>query len=152
MTGIALYFAWYSIKTRQKLEKKYVADLAALRKDNKTFKDAQSAYIHNEITRLNQWSIVYSQANDTERKERSEELKRQCMEAISDAENRLDVSVKNTQSLFTGSVQSLQFALDSNMQYLIKTLNRMDELEENLKKASLPESAEQSPEINIPPT
>jgi hypothetical protein len=81
---------------------------------------------------VSEWAISFSQAINKEQKERAEELKGQCMEAISDAELRLDVGVKNAQSIFSGAVESQRITVDLYGQQLIRALKRMEALEERL--------------------
>ncbi len=59
----------------------------------------------------------------------------QCMEAIHDAELRLDVSVKNAQSMFSGAVESNRIAVDLYEQQLIHAQNQMEALEEGSEKS-----------------
>ena len=59
-----------------------------------------------ETRQLNDWEVSFSQASDKTRRERTEELKRQCMEAIGDAESRMDSKIGNALSIFKGSVES----------------------------------------------
>src|SRR5216684_8791619 len=79
----------------------------------------------DETRGWHEWSISFSARTDKEHRERTEELKRQCMEAIHDAEQRLDGSVKNAQSIFSGSVQSFTIAVDLYGQQLILAQNQM---------------------------
>jgi hypothetical protein len=55
----------------------------------------------DETHQWNELAISFSAQADKEHRGRTEELKRQCMEAIHDAELRLDVRVKNAQSMFS---------------------------------------------------
>ena len=57
------------------------------------------------------------------------------MEAIHDAELRLDVSVKNAQSMFSGAVESNRIAVDLYRQQLIHAQNQMEALEEGSEKS-----------------
>ncbi len=57
------------------------------------------------------------------------------MEAIHDAELRLDVSVKNAQSMFSGAVESNRIAVDLYEQQLIHAQNQMEALEEGSEKS-----------------
>jgi hypothetical protein len=100
---------------------------------------------------VSEWAISFSQAINKDQKERAEELKRQCMEAISDAELRLDVSVKNAQAIFSGAVESQRITVDLYGQQLIHALKRMEALEERLRKELTPETTDQSSEVEIPP-
>ena len=57
------------------------------------------------------------------------------MEAIHDAELRLDVSVKNAQAMFSGAVESNRIAVDLYEQQLIHAQNQMEALEEGSEKS-----------------
>jgi len=57
------------------------------------------------------------------------------MEAIHDAELRLDVSVKNAQSMFSGAAESNRIAVDLYEQQLIHAQNQMEALEEGSEKS-----------------
>ncbi len=136
MVFITGYYARYSIKTRKELQKQYDKDIANFKKDVLVFKNDIRQLWDKETEHWNEWAISFSQASDKEHTEHTAELKKQCIEAISDTEQRLDVSVKNAQSIFSSSVQSLQFAVDSYRDQLIHTMKQMDALEERLKKES----------------
>ena len=84
----------------------------------------------------------FSAQTDKEHRERTEELKRQCKEAVHDAELRLDVSVKNAQSLFSSAVESNRIAVDLYKQQLFHAQNQMAALEERLRKELTPENKE----------
>ncbi len=142
MVFVAIFFAWYSHRTRVLLQNKYNNDIAALRKEfyalQRNFIDAAN----NEFNRLNSWSVDYTLANAKEQNERLEEMKKQLVEKIKDAENGMDSGIKNAQSIFSGSVKSYEVAVGLYKQQLIQTVKRMDALEEQLRKNSSPESQE----------
>jgi len=64
------------------------------------------------------------------------------VEAVHDAELRLDVSVKNAKSLFSSAVESNRIAVDLYKQQLIHAQNQMAALEEQLRKELTPENKE----------
>jgi hypothetical protein len=103
-----------------------------------------------ETRQWNDWAVSFSLASDKEHKDRSEELKRQCMQAIHDAENRMDGNITNALTIFKGTVESYQIAVDRYGQQLIHAWKQMEALEERLKKElTPPESTELSSEIII---
>src|SRR6266852_728971 len=77
MLGIAVFFAWYSIRTRIILQKQYQEDVAKLEADYLAFKTAYTDHYHNEMTRWDKWAIDFSQTSTKEQKERLEEVKKQ---------------------------------------------------------------------------
>ena len=81
-----------------------------------------------------------------EQNKRHEDLKRQCMDAISDAENRMDSSIKNAQTIFTGAVESQRRAVDTYGEQLIHAQKQMNELEQRFRKElSLPDEETVTP-------
>lgn len=143
MFAIMVFCVWYTFRTRQKFQKQYNQDIADIRKDVLSFKNDIRQMREEETRGWNEWAISYSQQTAKEHKDRTEELKRQCMEAIHDAENKMDVSVKNALSIFKGAVESYQFAVDSYREQLIHTRKQMEALEERLtKELTLPENTE----------
>src|SRR5713101_8568057 len=142
MLGIMVFCVWYTFRTREKLQEQCNKDIAAIKNDVLTFKNAIRHMREDETHQWNEWAISFSAQTDKEHRERTEELKRQCMEAIHDAELRLDVSVKNAQSVFSGAVESNRVAVDLYGQQLIHAQNQMAALEERLRKEHPPENEE----------
>ena len=135
IVGTTIFCFWYSITTRHKLQEQYNKNIAAIKKDNLTFKTDIRRMRGEETHNWQEWAIFFSKQADKEHRERTEELKKQCMEAISDAKRDLDVSVKNAQSIFAGAVESNKIAVDSYKDYLFQTMKRMDTLEERLPES-----------------
>ncbi len=142
MLAITVFFAWSSIRTRQKLQEQYNTDRASSQVKYQKFIQHWESYFNNERPRWDDWAVNFSKQSDIEHRERTEELKRQCMEAISDAEQRLDVSVKNAQSIFAGSVETYKFAVDQYQEQLINAMRRMDALEKRLEEKVTPDKEE----------
>ncbi|HYU74094.1 MAG TPA: hypothetical protein VEL31_15580 [Ktedonobacteraceae bacterium] len=134
MIGITAFCVWYSFRTRQRLQGKYQEDLAALRKEFRVTQDNFRDMISQESNRLNEWTISFSQASDKEHRERTDELKRQCMETIHDAEQRLDVSVKNSMSLYKDTQETARIIIDQYREQLIITQRKVDALEKSIKE------------------
>lgn len=122
MLAITMSFVWYSVRTRVILQSKYHDDIVTLKKEQHAFQYNSRDMINYEFNRLNEWAISYSQENAKEQKERFEELKTQCMEAISDAKNASDGRIQNTEFNFVGAIQSYERALDSQKQYLLAVI------------------------------
>ncbi len=146
MVGTTIFCIWYSITTRHKLQEQYNKNIADIKKNNLTFKTDIRRMREEETHDWHEWAISFSKQADKEHRERTEELKKQCMEAISDAKRDLDVSVKNAQTLFKGSVESYQIAVDLYREQLIHAQKQMQALEERLRKELTP------PESTISPT
>src|SRR5260370_15028647 len=142
MLGIMVFCVWYTFRTREKLQEQYNKDIAAIKNDALTFKNDIRHMREDETHQWNEWAISFSAQTDKEHRERTEKLKRLCMEAIHDAELRLDVSVKNAQSMFSGAVESNRIGVDLYRQQLIHALNQMEALEERLRKELTPENEE----------
>jgi len=142
MLGIMVFCVWYAFRTREKLQEQYHKDIAAIKNDVLTFKNDIRHMREDETHQWNEWAISFSAQTDKEHRERTEELKRQCKEAVHDAELRLDVSVKNAQSLFSSAVESNRIAVDLYKQQLIHAQNQMAALEERLRKELTPENKE----------
>lgn len=151
MFGIMLYCIWYTFRTRQKLQEQYNKELAALQEDNQRFKQNWQIYFDNEKFRWDEWAVSFSQAVDKEHKERTEELKRQCIEAIRIAEQQLDITVKNAQSLFKGAVESYDFAVNSYKEQLFQVQKQIQALEERLPNEARADNIDQSSESKISP-
>lgn len=138
LSGIVAYFVWHNIKTRKQIQEQYAKDITEFRRDNQTFKTEIRQMREEETHGWHEWAVSFSAQVDKEHKDRTEALKRQCMEAIHDAENRMDSSIKNAQSVFSGAVESNRFAVDLYGQQLIHAQNQMAALEERLRKELIP--------------
>lgn len=134
MIGITVFCVWYSFKTRQRLQEKYQEDLAALKKEFRATQDNFRDMISQESNRLNEWTTIFSQASNKEHKERTNELKRQCMESIHDAEQRLDVSMKYSMSLYKDAQETARIIIDQYREQLIITQRQVDALEKSIKE------------------
>ncbi len=128
---ITVFLVWYCLSAIGKLQEKYQADVAGLRKEYKDYMAAYREYVDQEIIRWNE----REQVNAKEQKERLEEVKKQLAENIRDAENRMDSKITSAQSIFSSSVQSYKVAVDSCKDYLFQTMKRMDTLEERLPES-----------------
>lgn len=134
MLVITVFFAWYSMRTRQKLSQQYNKDIADMKRNLQVFKNDMLQIRLEETRQWQQWANSFSQSTYREYKHHSEELKEQCMAAIFEAENRMNSNIENAQYNFSISVQSLQFAVDSYRQHLMKAMKQMEALEEQIKK------------------
>lgn len=135
-------FAWYSHRTRVVLQNKYDNDVTALKREYYAFRQNFTDMVNHEFNRLNIMFTGYTQANATEQNERLEEMKKQLIEKIKDAETGMDSDIKNAQTIFSGAVQSYGIAVDQYSQQLIQAVKRIDALEEQLRKIPSPESQE----------
>lgn len=142
MLVIAVFFAWYSIKTRNLLQEQYNKHIARIESDVQTFKNDHRRMREEETRHWNEWAVSFSAQADKEHRESTEELRRQCMEAIHDAELRLDVTVKNAQTQFSGALDSNKIVVGLYRDQLIHVQRQMKALEELLRKESVPESQE----------
>lgn len=142
MLAITVFFAWYSIRTRQKLTEQCHRDIAEMKRNVQVFKNDIMQIRLDESRQWQQWAGSFTQASYKEYMNQSEQLKKQCMEAIFIAENRMNSSIENAQYTFANSVQSLQFAVDSYRQHLTKAMKQMDALEEQINKELRPENTE----------
>ena len=140
MVFLTFFFAWYSHRTRVLLQSKYNNDIAALRKEFYALQQNFIDMANNEFNRLNSWSTDYTLKNAEAQNERFEEMKKQLTEKIMDAKSEMDISIKNAQNIFSGSVKSYETAVDLYKKQVIQTVKRMDVLEEQLRKNSSPES------------
>jgi biopolymer transport protein ExbB/TolQ len=132
---------WY--KSIRAIQAQYEKDAAAMKKDKSDFKEEMRKMIMDEIQRSNEWKISFANQVSKEHRDRSEELKRQCMEAISGAESRMDSSLKNTQSILTNTVKSYEGALESQKHFLIADMQpKLEALEERLRKELMPVNKE----------
>ena len=134
MLVLTVFFAWYSMRTRQKLSQQYNKDIADMKRNLQVFKNDMLQIRLEETRQWQQWANSFSQSTYREYKHHSEELKEQCMAAIFEAENRMNSNIENAQYNFSISVQSLQFAVDSYRQHLMKAMKQMEALEEQIKK------------------
>lgn len=146
MFAIMAFCVWYTFRTRKKLQGQYNQDIATIKKDVSTFKDDMRSMREDETRHWNEWAVSFTAQVDKEHRERAEELKRQCLEAIHDAELRLDVSVKNAQTLFSGAFDSNKIAVDLYREQLIQAQKQMKALEERLSNAPAPGDEKESPE------
>jgi len=135
MLGITVFFVWYSIRTKQKLQEQYKKDIADIKRNVQTFKNDYRRIREEETHHWNEWAVSFSQASAKEQTERLEEVKKQLAENIRDAENRMDSKITSAQSIFSSSVQSYKVAVDSYKDYLFQTMKRMDTLEERLPES-----------------
>ena len=142
MLGITVFCVRYIVTAKRRLQEQFQKDLAASKKEFRAAQDNLIDMTSKETNRLNEWAINFSQASDKEHRERTEELKHQCMEAIRDAEQRLDGGVKNSLSIFKGSVESQQIVVDLYRQQLIQVQKEVKELRENREKVLPPEDPE----------
>lgn len=133
---IALFVEWCFLRATRK----YQEDIAALQQKNYAFEDQTTRRVNQELDRLNNLFIALSQDAETKQKERFEELKKHCMEAISDAKNALDGRIMNTETNFVGAIKSYERALDSQKQYLLDVMQ--SKLEEMLTTRQLPNEQE----------
>lgn len=138
-------FIWYSFRRGQR-------DRARAYAEWQQFKENWESFFRNERSRLDAWTTSYAADREKEYAERYEELKRECMKAIQDAEQRLDVSTKNALSIFKGSVDSYQIAVDLYGQQLIHAQKHMQALEERLRRELQPDTTDHSSEVEIPST
>jgi biopolymer transport protein ExbB/TolQ len=146
MLVITVSFAWYSVRTRKKLQEQYDEDRAALYTDYRQFKENWRNFFDNEKFRWDDFAVNFTRKNMEEQNKRHEELKKQCMDAIADAENRMDSSIKNVQTIFTGAVESQRRAVDTYGEQLIHAQKQMNELEQRLRKElSLPDEENITP-------
>lgn len=148
MLAIMGFCVWYIFRTKQKFQEQYDRDRADLLAEYQQFKQNWQAYFANERDRWDKWAIAYSQDREKEYKEQSEELKRQCMEAIDGVKNGFAGQLDNTKIIFTNAVRSYDGALDSQKQYLMDVLHtEMKELEQRLRKElSLPDEETITPQ------
>ncbi|GER87892.1 hypothetical protein KDW_20540 [Dictyobacter vulcani] len=142
MFAITVFFVLYSIKTRQRFQEQYNKERASTQVEYQKFIQRWESYFNNERFRWDDWAVDFSRQSDKEHRESTEELKRQCMEAISDAEQRLDGSVKNTQSIFTSSVESYKIAVDHYQKQLINVMRQIDALEKRLEEKATSDKEE----------
>src|SRR6266849_3913247 len=122
MLGITVFFVWYSIRTKQKLQEQYKKDIADIKRNVQTFKNDYRRIREEETHHWNEWAVSFSQASAKEQTERLEEVKKQLAENIRDAENRMDSKITSAQSIFSSSVQSYKVAVDSYKDYLFQTM------------------------------
>ena len=85
MLGLAVYFVWYSIRTRIILQKQYQQDIAAIRKELHKFQDDLTQRVNQEIKRWNESAITYSQTNAKEQAEHLQDAKNELKKDIADA-------------------------------------------------------------------
>lgn len=138
MLAITVFFVWFSIRTRQKLHR----DIAEMKRNVQVFKNEIMRIRLDESRQWQQWAGSFTQTSYKEYMNQSEELKKQCMEAIFMAETKMNSNIESAQYNFSLSVQSLQFAVDSYRQHLVKAMKQMDVLEEQIKKELPSESME----------
>ncbi|MGB8343933.1 MAG: hypothetical protein WCD86_03560 [Ktedonobacteraceae bacterium] len=136
--AIMIFCVWYTFRTRQKSQEQYNEDIADIRKDVLSFKEDIRQMREKETHDWHEWAVSFSQQVAKEHKDHTEELKQQCMEAIHDAENRMDSNIKNAQTIFSGAVDSYNRAVDLYGQQLIYAQKQMEALEERLRKELTP--------------
>lgn len=141
---IVAFFVWYIFRTRQRLQEQYQEDLATLKREYQNAQNNFRDMTMQEFNRLNEGFINYSQENAKQQKEHSEKLESKCLEAIRDAEQRLDVTVKYAQSMFNDSIKTNGFIINHYNEQLIHEMRRMDAIEEHFKNKILPDDQEQS--------
>ena len=93
--GITVFFAWYSIRTRQKLQKQYNKDIADIKSDVLTFKNDYRRMREEETHHWNEWAVSFSQASAKEQEERLEAVRNAFQQAISDAKEELRTPLQN---------------------------------------------------------
>lgn len=133
-------FAWYNIKTRSMLQKKYQEDRKALLEDYLKFKDNWQKYFDAEKMRWDEWAIGFSQSTTKRLEEGVRETGHDCREAIADAESRMDNSIKTAQTIFSGAVDSYKYALDSQTLYILDVMEK--KLQEMLTTKQIPDEQE----------
>jgi ABC-type transport system involved in cytochrome bd biosynthesis fused ATPase/permease subunit len=94
---ITVFLIWYCLRIIGKLQEKYQADEAGLRKEYKDYMAAYREYVDQEIIRWNE----RGQANSKEQEERLEKVKRECLEASGDVKTELTSWIQNNQTLWT---------------------------------------------------
>jgi hypothetical protein len=149
--GTTVYIAVDNMRTKQKLQEQYQKERAAMNADSFAFKNEMRQIVTDGIARLEDWKINFANANAKEQKKHFEQLEYTCMEAIHDAEQRLDITIKNAQSLFKGAVESQQRAVELYAEQLIYAQKQMTVLEERLRKDLQPDTTRQASETGIPP-
>ena len=97
---ITASFAWYNVRTRRILQKKYQEDIDTMKKDLVAFKDEYRQLVQQEIGRSNGWKISYSLKNAQEQTERLEEVRKEYLEAINDVKTSLTSGMANNQTLW----------------------------------------------------
>lgn len=150
MLGVMIFCIWYTFRTRQRLQERYDRDHAAFKDEWQTFKQVWQSYFNNEQDRLDKWALSYAADREKEYQQRYEELKRQCMEAIHDAELRMDAAIKSAQSLFSSAVESERYAVELYGRQLIHAQEQMLALEERLKREPHPDTVDQLSEVETP--
>ncbi len=93
MLGIAVFFAWYTIRTRQKLQEQYNKDIADIKSDVWTFKNDYRRMREEETRHWNEWAIAYSQANAKEQAEHLQDAKNELKKDIADAKAELTEAI-----------------------------------------------------------
>ncbi len=139
MLAMTVFFAWFTLRTRQKVQAQYYRDIAEMKRSIQVFKNDITQIRLDESRQWQQWAASFTQSSHQEYMNQAEELKKQCMEAIFIAETKMNSSLESAQYNFSLSVQSLQFAVDSYRQHLIKAMKQMELLEEYIKKELPPE-------------
>jgi hypothetical protein len=89
MLGMTFFFAWYSIRTRQKLQEQYNKDIADIKSDVLTFKNDYRQMREDETRHWNDWAVSFSQASAKEQKERLEEVRNNYQKEIQDSKAEL---------------------------------------------------------------
>ena len=147
MIGTIVFCVWYAFITRKKLYEQYNKDRAAYKEEWQRFQGTWHTYFEKERFRWDDFAVDFTRKNMEEQNKRHEELKKQYMDAIADAETRMDSSIKNAQTIFTGAVESQRRAVDTYGEQLIHAQKQMEKLEQRLRKElSLPDE-----EIVTPP-
>src|SRR5260370_34061853 len=95
MFAITISSVQYSRRTRKMLQNKYQEDVAALRNDNRAFKDEFRQYYKEETERSHEFEINFSQAIAKEQKERLEAVRNEFQQAITDAKEELRTPIQN---------------------------------------------------------
>lgn len=135
-------FIWASYIIIRTIQEQYQRDVAAMNADKLAFKDEMRKLVTDGIARLEEWKISYANQNAKEQKEHFDKLAKQCMEAIADAESRMDSSVKGVRDVFSGAVDSNNRAVKLYGEQLIHALNQMKALEERLRQELKPKDEE----------
>jgi len=142
MVIITIFSVWYSQRTRLLLQKKYHNDLVALRREFRGLQTNFTDMTRDEFNRLNEAFTAYTRKNAEEQTERLEDMRKQLFEKISDAKIGMEGSISNATTMFSSAVKSYERAVELYKEQYLQIARRMDALEEQLRKESVPESKE----------
>jgi hypothetical protein len=142
MLGILILFIWDNYRMRKQFHEQNNKDSTAHQAEWQQFKENWESFFSNERSRLDKWAISYAADREKEYKERYEELKRQCMEAIHGAELRLDVSMKNSMSQYKTAQETTGIIIDQYREQLIHEMRRLDAIEDHFQNKILSDKPE----------